>query len=88
MHHHNNVAKQTFRQSNIICRRTFKSWYYEFKQLCESLKSISLYLDNEEFKGMKFRIDRDHAEMYYNGGYSPKMVFLEINKIPVNVEIF
>lgn len=64
-----------FAQSNIKAKRTFNSWNYELIKQSEKVK-------------LKAEIDRQHAEMYYNGGYSPKMVINEINRIPPEINIF
>jgi len=31
-------------------------------------------------------ISAEYAEMFYNGGYSPKMTYLEVNRIPLGWE--
>lgn len=36
---------------------------------------------------IRYEISRNEAQMYYDGGYSPKMVFHEINRIPVGWDI-
>ena len=67
-----NVSKLKFQQSNIKCIRTFKSWYYEFLKKSERFE-ISL--------------DKEVAEMYYKGGYSPRMVIHEVLRIPVEINV-
>lgn len=84
LHH---LKGQTLYQSNICAKRTFKAWFYELRQLFSTFKSIFNYLDLKTPRELIFEIDREEAEMYYNGGYSPKMVFYEINRIPVDIEI-
>jgi len=60
---------QTLKQSNINCIRNFRAWLYELKKRSESRK-------------INIELERKQAEMYYNGGYSPKMTICDILEIP------
>lgn len=66
---------QTLKQSNIVPKRTFKSWFKELRQKAQS-------------KSIPIELDENFAEMYYNGGYSPKMTIHEILRIPHNQDLF
>lgn len=66
---------QTFSQTPLPILRNFKSWFTELKEKA-SRKKIEINLDLVE------------AEMYYNGGYSPKMTIHEILKVPFNEDLF
>jgi len=50
--------------------RTFKSWFYELKEVFRRFKA-------------EIELEIEQAKMYYFGGYSPKMVVLEILRIPI-----
>ena len=53
------------------CTRTFKCWLIELRKLgADKLPDLNF----------------DRAKMFYNGGYSPKMVILEELRIPVGWE--
>ena len=38
-------------------------------------------------KSFNLIIELEYAEMFYNGGYSPKMTYLEVNRIPVGWDV-
>jgi len=57
-------------QDSIKCSRTFKAWLVELRKIC---RAQSLELPD---------VDLDRAKMFFNGGYSPKMVINEELRIP------
>jgi len=58
--------------SSIRCTRTFKCWLIELRQ---------------KAKGLPVNMDLEQAKMYYNGGYSPKMVINEELRIPIGWDV-
>ena len=65
----------TFSQTPMPIHRTFNSWLMELR-----LK--------KEQAHVQFELDIENAKMYYNGGYSPKMVVHEVLHVPVNEDLF
>lgn len=71
---------QTLCQSNITPTRTFKCWYKELQSLIGVLSS--------EHKDLVLKLTLNDLDMYYNGGYSPKMTIQSYLRIPVNEDLF
>ncbi len=57
--------------SSIRCSRSFKAWLIELRSKCRK--------DGVELPD----VNLDRAKMFYNGGYSPKMVISEELRLPV-----
>jgi hypothetical protein len=57
--------------NSIKCSRTFKAWLVELRAQARKRKA-----ELED-------LDLNRAKMFYNGGYSPKMVIDEELRIPV-----
>ncbi len=74
--------RQTLRQSNITPKRTFKSWYVELKEKWKSKVNDLLNPEIDDF------LSKEDAEMYYNGGYSPKQAIQSHLRIPANQDLF
>lgn len=66
---------QKFTQSNIRCIRTFNAWYLELQMRARA-------------KQIQIEIDKKEAELYYNGGYTPKTAILSHLRVPINVDLF
>ena len=62
-------------ESQIRCSRTFKSWL------------IELLLKVRERNVELTDIDLERAKMFFNGGYSPKMVINEELRVPIGWDI-
>lgn len=56
------------------CTRTFKCWLVEIRNLSRKIK--------KELPDLTL----ERAKMFYNGGYSPKMVVNEELRIPIGWE--
>ncbi len=53
------------------CTRTFKAWLIELRQM-----TIKMQVELPD-------VDLNRAKMFFNGGYSPKMVINEELRLPV-----
>lgn len=71
---------QTLCQSNITPKRTFKAWYKELRSLIATLSSE--HLDDV------LKLTLNDLDMYYSGGYSPKMTIQSYLRIPVEEDLF
>ena len=75
----NQKGRQTFRQSNINCIRSFSSWNMELKSKIQHI-SVILCLTNPV-------LEKETAKMYYMGGYTPKIAAENILNVPSKVII-
>ncbi len=64
-----------------MIKRTFKAWRYEMKKISDKIKSAGLELGKVE------STEQEILEMYYRGGYSPRMTILEILRVPAGWDI-
>lgn len=67
---------QNFKQTPMPINRTFRCWLIK-------LNFKMLFLN-----GVILDCGMAELEMYYNGGYSPKMVIHEVLRTPVDVDLF
>ena len=59
----------------IKCSRTFKAWLVELRSQARKINASLPDLDFER------------AKMFYNGGYSPKMVINEELRVPIGWDV-
>jgi len=74
----------------IPCSRTFKAWLIELRAKARIVKNDMEINGNqkclEKIESL-FNMSLDDAKMFYNGGYSPKMVILEELRIPIEEDL-
>ena len=65
----------TYSQTPMPISRSFNAWRLELEKRKAAVKA-------------QFDLDVENARMFYNGGYSPKMVVHEILHVPPEIDLF
>ncbi len=70
------IGNKSERRSDLVipCSRTFKAWLIELRANCRRI-------------GKEIDLSLDRAKMFYNGGYSTKMVIHEELRVPIGCDL-